>query len=348
MKEMKKELEKYLNKKFPFVIYRKPNSERINVLIQRDNSINYIKDYTESGFVFAPFDNEKKSLIIPFNISTKKVFINNFDIDKVGTKEIHSLDKKAKKSYISLLKRTIHHINSTKTKKIVVSRKELLEIENIDIFEVLIKLLFYYSNAFVYLWYHPLTGVWMGATPEVLLKVKNNKFKTMALAATKSYKGSLDVNWDLKERLEQQLVTDFIKNKLLDLNLKIDEPVTIKAGSLVHICSAIEGDLIPGYELSNLIDILHPTPAVCGIPKKISKRFILENENYDREFYTGFLGEMNTDSTTNLFVNLRCMKIDTEAKKISLFIGGGITRDSIPDDEWNETIIKSGVMKRVL
>ena len=106
--------------------------------------------------------------------------------------------------------------------------------------------------------------------------------------------------------------------------------------------------MIPGYELSNLIDILHPTPAVCGIPKKISKRFILENENYDREFYTGFLGEMNTDSTTNLFVNLRCMKIDTEAKKISLFIGGGITKDSIPDNEWNETIIKSGVMKRVL
>jgi isochorismate synthase len=64
-----------------------------------------------------------------------------------------------------------------------------------------------------------------------------------------------------------------------------------------------------------VISVLHPTPAVCGLPKQEAKDFILENEGYDRKYYTGFLGELNKEAfnketlKSDLYVNLRCMKI---------------------------------------
>ncbi|HEU0124995.1 MAG TPA: chorismate-binding protein, partial [Flavobacterium sp.] len=103
--------------------------------------------------------------------------------------------------------------------------------------------------------------------------------------------------------------------------------------------------------LEEVIDTLHPTPAVCGLPKKKSKVFILENENYDRTFYTGFLGELNstfteTNTSSDLFVNLRCMQIQED--KAILYMGCGITKESIPEKEWEESVNKSMTMKRVL
>jgi isochorismate synthase len=95
-----------------------------------------------------------------------------------------------------------------------------------------------------------------------------------------------------------------------------------------------------------LIDALHPTPAVCGLPKESAKEFILENEGYDRSFYTGFLGELSVENRSNLFVNLRCMQVKDATYYI--YIGGGITSASVPEKEWEETVAKSKVMLRVL
>jgi isochorismate synthase len=104
--------------------------------------------------------------------------------------------------------------------------------------------------------------------------------------------------------------------------------------------------------LKDVMNTLHPTPAVCGLPKAEAKQFLLQNEGYDREYYSGFLGELNYDfatgeeGKTDLFVNLRCMKI--EDNKAHLYIGCGITKDSDPEKEFVETVNKSMTMRRVL
>jgi isochorismate synthase len=97
---------------------------------------------------------------------------------------------------------------------------------------------------------------------------------------------------------------------------------------------------------------LHPTPAVCGFPKLDAQKFIIENEGYDRTFYAGFLGEWNKDfvsykeNCSDLYVNLRCMKI--EDQKAKLYVGGGINKGSNPEKEYIETVNKSLTMKKVL
>ena len=76
--------------------------------------------------------------------------------------------------------------------------------------------------------------------------------------------------------------------------------------------------------------------------------FILKNEAYDREYYTGFLGPMNEgeNKETNLYVNLRCLKF--EGGEVSIFVGGGITSESIPEAEWEETQHKCQTMMALL
>ena len=97
---------------------------------------------------------------------------------------------------------------------------------------------------------------------------------------------------------------------------------------------------------------MHPTSAVCGLPKQEAKYFIQKHEGYDREYYSGFLGELNIDLVTfrtlqtDLFVNLRCMKV--KQNKAQLFIGCGITKDSNPEKEYIETVNKSMTMKKII
>ena len=98
--------------------------------------------------------------------------------------------------------------------------------------------------------------------------------------------------------------------------------------------------------MKNLLNTLHPTPAVCGLPKEAAKSFILRNENYDRTFYTGFLGEININLVTDLFVNLRCVEIEEGFAKV--YVGGGITEESIPEKEWLETHFKTTTIKSIL
>lgn len=346
MENLKEELNKCLNRDTPFVFYRKPNSEIVKALIQNDDSINFSTCLTASGFVFAPFDDQEKSFVIREDNSVSL----SFSIKRAEDEPMEKVNEKSnveeRENYIDLVQKGIDFINNSSTQKIVLSRKEIVHYRDIDIFDVLEKLLNYYQQAFVYLWFHPMTGLWMGATPETLIEVNENRFKTMALAATQSYEGTLDAFWNIKEKQEQEFVTNYILLKLKDFNLEISDPFTVKAGSLLHICSEIQGELSFGDELHSIISALHPTPAVCGIPKENAKYFILKNENYNREYYTGFLGEIGSGSVTNLYVNLRCMKVNDTS--VNIYVGGGITKDSIAVDEWEETCIKSEVMKRVL
>ena len=340
-------------KKTPFVVYRKPKADVVSGFFMNTDALFYSEDFSEKGFVFAPFNNEQKAILFPEELSefiSEELFfkILNFKERAFSTPDV------SKDHHIQLVDKAIEEIIKNDLKKVVVSRKEVLEITEFNLIKIYQKLLQTYNNAFVYVWYHPKIGLWLGATPETLLDVEDTIFKTMSLAGTQVYKNIKNVVWKSKELEEQQLVTDFIERQLKEIssNLKIDKKETIKAGSLLHLSTQVTGVLNQNSTLKTLIRALHPTPAVCGLPRGNAKKFILENEQYDRSFYTGFLGELNMKSdkkkviNSSLFVNLRCMNIDEN--RVSVFVGGGITKESIAKKEWKETVSKSKIMKRVL
>jgi len=370
-KEFFKTLTQQFNNKLPFVAYRKPNANEVFAMLQEDDLIYRVSDFSEGGFVFAPFDVKGDANLIPL-IKSEILTINNVvKTESVVTKTFASeLLSEDKKNHINLVKKGIEAIKSGQFQKVVLSRNECVTLTDSKPISIFKSLLNTYSSAFVYCWFHPKVGLWIGATPETLLKVEGSRFTTMALAGTQQYDGTQDVNWDKKNKVEQQFVTDFIVENLEAVvnGIKVSGVETIKAGSLLHLKSQISGSIKNSpSNLQLLIKSLHPTPAVCGLPREVASQFILNNENYNREFYTGYLGELNFETIikprlskrnvenraytsikkkTQLFVNLRCMQLKNN--NAVLYIGGGITKDSIPEKEWEETINKSAIMKRVL
>src|SRR5690606_28990981 len=212
------------------------------------------------------------------------------------------------------------------------SRCEAISVSNFDLVNSFKLLVQFYPTAFKYCAFHPEIGLWMGATPEQLLKVRDISIQTVALAGTKT-KDKIDEDWGEKEKVEQQLVTDFILESLEPFiaEKSVSKPYTHQAGNLLHIKTDISAQLKDKSQLVEVLNVLHPTPAVCGFPKENAKDFILENEGYNREFYAGFLGELNYEAeniesnNSDLFVNLRCMKIENNIANI--YVGCGITKD---------------------
>lgn len=334
----------------PFVIYRKPNSKTIIGIFQKDDHLYFSENFTEKGFVFAPFSGVP--ICFPFDKSEVKynnIYFKNY------TEVPHQVETlfEEKEKFEALVEKGIEVIKAGIFNKIVLSRKETVSVVDFDLETTFERMVHNYTSAFCYCWFHPKIGLWMGATPEQLFKAKEYKFKTMSLAGTQSFKNDEEVSWKSKERKEQEFVTDFIIDGLKKetKELQVSIPYTARAGNLLHLRTDIEGVLNQDANLKNVIDILHPTPAVCGLPKDLAKAFIEQNEGYDREFYTGFLGEINheyatNDMATDLYVNLRCMKM--ENKQANLFIGCGITKDSKPEAEWEETVNKAKTMKQIL
>ncbi|MBQ0788097.1 MAG: chorismate-binding protein, partial [Oceanihabitans sp.] len=333
------------------------------------------KDLTESGFVFAPFNAEKQTVLMPFSVSEtleSRFIISEFITEDAPEKieiqqEEESVLTEAQDFHVNLVSKAIQAIEKERLKKVVVSRKEEVKLTESNPLQLFKRLLAQYPTAFVYCWYHPKIGLWLGASPETLLSVTGNRFTTMALAGTQTYQGDDTPEWEAKETEEQQLVTDYLIASLEPSvsNITVADTETLKAGNLLHISTRVSGIL--NSNLKEVVMALHPTPAVCGLPKTTAKEFILENENYNREFYTGFLGEINSKEKTsrntnrrnvennaysaiktvsNLYVNLRCMQL-TDVKA-SIYVGGGITKDSIAEKEWQETVNKTQTIKAVL
>ena len=193
----------------------------------------------------------------------------------------------------------------------------------------------------------PQAGMWMGATPERLLEVDGHMAYTNALA------GTLPVDskpmWSDKERVEQQIVSDYIATQLEKVGVTgytKSAVETIASGTVQHLKTSFEFEIENSEKIEQIIDALHPTPAVCGMPLEIAKLAIKKYEQSPRKYYTGYLGPWGIGEESHLFVNLRSMQVTKE--RALLYIGAGITEDSFPEREWKETQVKAQTLLNVL
>ncbi|PKA84398.1 isochorismate synthase [Ulvibacter sp. MAR_2010_11] len=342
-------LNTHFKKELPFVVFSLPDSDSLVALLQNDSQLHTTDTFIERSVVMAPFNFTESAYCIPYALST----ILEAKIEKttpVRKEIIPQEDNTEKDRYTKLVQEAIHVITIKNANKIVLSRKYHMKLKKFQISTLCNRIFNLYPGAFRYIWFHPDTGLWCGATPEILVKTENTSFTSMALAGTQPYNEKAPIYWNDKEIEEQRFVTDAITNSLQKVTdvLKISKTYTHKAGTLAHLRTDITGILRNGKAtLKTITTVLHPTPAVCGTPKKEAKKFITEKEGYDREFYTGFVGPIcGNDRCSNLYVNLRCMKIT--GNTAILYTGGGITGASKPFEEWQETQNKLQTMLQVL
>lgn len=258
--------------------------------------------------------------------------------------------------FTGIVRNAIDFIRTTGIAKVVVSRTAALALPTgFDPAAAFTALCACYPHAFVSLVAVPGVGAWLGATPEVLLTLDSTSLTTMALAGTQRRPTDLAleaVQWGRKEAVEQEMVGAYIRNFFASAgapNVQERGPHTVAAGSVVHLQTIFRVDLPETERLmlaNRVLNELHPTSAVCGMPKHQALAFILAHEGYDRSFYSGFLGPVHIQGESSLYVNLRCMQLS--ADHAHLYVGAGITADSDPTAEWRETALKAETMLAVL
>ena len=352
-----------IQKGLPFAIYLLPKPDNFTLVFQKDSQIHNIDILdieNNSGFVIARFDSAKTGLA---TIIKPDFIINSDDelgavieflnqIPDVGAYHFIDNTSISKEEYIDRVSYLIEKLEGNELQKVVFSRVVKREIsKDLHIANLLSLLREKYKNAFINMFHIPGEGTWCGASPETLFKITNNTIHTDALAGTKlASENNGNPVWTNKEKEEQYYVTLFIESLLSELGIHCytkTGPITINAGSIAHLRTNFS---IPISELKSkegkLIAGLHPTPAVCGLPKAEAYILIQKAERHQRRYYTGFLGPWKLAGSTQLFVNLRCAELSK--KFVNIYVGGGLTASSNPNDEYMETVHKSKTLLSVI
>ena len=262
-----------------------------------------------------------------------------------------------KAHYMEMVEKAIRKINLGEFSKVVPARMERVNlIDDFDLIRTFEKACHLYPNALISVVSVPGIGTWMGATPEELISFnKAKQFSTVALAGTQEIGNGTDlmeVAWRQKEIEEQAMVSRYIINCFKKIRLREYEeygPRTARAGRLAHLKTDFVVDTVATNfpQLATvMLKLLHPTSAVCGMPKEPATRFLLSHENFDRSFFSGFLGPVNMFEETHLFVNIRCMQLF--ANEAVLYAGAGVTAISDVEKEWEETNLKCQTMRKVM
>ena len=361
-------IDQCIGKEISLVLYRLPGEEEPTLLLAHVSRTEELHDYSllneKEGFVMAPFhcDASHPTVLLHPEIILKgaRPITDFLQSDAVGqwlALPASSADNRSfhpalseKKAYEHSFEQFLNALQRKDADKLVLSRCHVEpRQEQITPGDTFLKACRRYPDAFVYLFYTPTTGLWIGSTPEMLLSGVTPYFHTVALAGTKSADpDGKAIRWDAKNKQEQQWVVTYLKQLFTQMGIEWSHTDTqnIRAGNVIHLKTSFDFKFDGEAQLGDLLKKLHPTPAVCGFPKEKAYRFILENEGYDRTYYSGFVGILSGKGETHLYVNLRCM--EWTLTQTRLYAGGGLLSSSRLATEWQETKAKLQTMLSLL
>lgn len=369
----------YFQHKFSFALWRLPDSPALYLAasenLQQLSEINL--EEVIPGFLFAPFDPAEMKIHLPADdlfrfesgqlTSTQGSKLSGISINEFSQETFAKTTRYYERAYPSKIapERNFHQLVSDckdaiargDFEKIVPSRSKSVKLPvDFDVIDAFHQLCELNPHAMVSVFSSPLTGTWVGATPEMLVCVgKDQHFHTVAVAGTQPYAAGVDlqsVTWSQKDIEEQALVERYIISCFKKIRVREFEergPKTVVAGNLLHLKTHFDVDMaeINFPELGTvMLKLLHPTSAVCGMPLEPSLSFLKNQEGYDRQFYSGYLGPVNVHEESHIYVNLRCMQLF--ANVALLYAGAGVLADSDPEREWKETEMKMNTLGRII
>ena len=348
-----------------FALYRLPWTDECYLILQQSEEVEQLQDITElngkQGFVLSPFQQTEEHPIVIIRpdvtaydweeITQAVASLEKIDTIRQSSTPVSTLNEQERYDrYYAAFRRFMEPLKEKRIKKLVLSRPAFCPInESFSPLETFVKACNDYPRMMIYLCHTPVTGTWLGSTPEIILSGSSQSWKTVALAGTLPIVDGVEpAEWSDKNKEEQANVAEYIRKIIKKHGAKMTEkrPYTARAGQLVHLKTDFLFQLKETGFLGNLLKELHPTPAICGLPKEEAYQFILSNEGYDRRYYSGMVGWLDPKGQTDLYVNLRCMEI--RSTEVKLYAGGGILPSSEVRSEWEETSQKMKTMKNIL
>jgi len=333
-----------------FAIYRLPYAQECTLIAQTSGKPQEFHSCAEltgkQGFVMAPFAPSVEHPILLIRPDVIETETNVIFLTQIPLLSFARIKESPRQDYHIDFANFHAHLLNGDFQKLVLSRSvEIMNGEH-NILKMFHLACVSYPHMMVSLVLTPQSGIWLTATPEILLSGQGSEWQTIALAGTMPYED--DLRWNDKNIQEQRYVASYITQQLKQFTNHITEegPRTARAGHLAHLRSDFHFSLPEGAPIGDLLDALHPTPAVCGLPKEKARQFILQNEHHDRSYYSGFMGPMAIHQETNLFVTLRCMEIFVNGYR--LHAGGGLLKESVEEQEFQETETKLNTMRHII
>jgi len=357
---------------YPFAVFRMPGEKGFRLVIgtslqtvENDELGNLGRGFLISGYTgdhyFIKATWEISSNSVDAKSTSNSVFPESL-IDYEAENWIpyvlpNTVEETTEAEYINQVNNCISEINSSALIKVVPSRTKRIKIPGKKpLSATFVALIERYPDAFVSLISTPALGTWIGATPESLIEVnRDGIFRTMSLAGTQPYDGIQALHtlpWTQKEIEEQAMVSRYIINRFKEIRLREFEevgPRTVSAGNMAHLCSTFTVDT-EATDFQNLgsvmLKLLHPTSAICGMPKENAEMLLRKIEKHDRRLFSGYIGPVNMEFGSYIYVNLRCMEY--QGDEAILYAGAGVTAYSVAKEEWLETELKCNTILNII
>lgn len=197
----------------------------------------------------------------------------------------------------------------------------------------------------------------VGASPELLVEKFSRTISLLPMAGTRKRHARVgdddidvaDLQTNTKDLSEHAYLIENILTKLSSVAYDIaasPSPKVVRLPHVSHLTTPISASVKNDVDLFQLVNLLHPTPAVGGTPLNLALETIDELENFDREIYGAPVGWVDANGDGQCAIALRCAKI--EGKVATLYAGVGVVLESVPEDEFDETKAKFGSMRDAL
>ena len=248
--------------------------------------------------------------------------------------------------YTSALQRGLELVNGGELHKLVLAVRHSVSLTSpLDPLLLLKRLRHQQAGSCRFLWQRNRQDSFFGASPERLLSLRNGQLRCDALAGTagrNDHATSL-LNSD-KDRREHELVVQAITEHLSAQGLKPRRPRSpqlARHGQLIHLHTPITTPA-PGQSPLALAGVLHPTPAVAGLPRREAMSWLRSLEPFDRDGYAAPIGWIDSAGDAELRVAIRCGH--ARGAQLDLTAGAGLVRGSVAERELQEVGLKLTVL----
>lgn len=324
-----------LKRAVAFAAYSLPEEDAINFVI--DDEVSPV--VSSRKFIINTWDGTKINILDRITVGQAMHYPIRNDF-KLRTKRTTTLWEE----YEQGINQVTELLKSTDG-KVVVSRIKTINDARIDyvlIAKSAIEMFAVQKKAFRAIYFTPKTGAWCVCSPELLLNIdkKSGELSTVALAGTRN--GVTKEKWDDKNVREHSYVVKHISDSLKAIGVTptVDASETLTTGNIQHILTRIRGNIAEGKfqkKIDEIVEALHPTPAISGYPINWSREVIGHVEQHNRECYGGYIA-IDDEERYMAYVNLRSFAF--EPGSCCFWGGGGIMKDSSPRSEWNESELK--------
>ena len=312
--------------------------------IDKNIKSNLWKDFEQAEFTFTNsllrYENNKLS-IINDNDNLKSYFSNCSKSNNNRVNSKSSLKNIKYEQWKNLVEKAKKEINNSNLEKIVVAEMKRESINNFDLKSTILYMIEKYPNCTTYL-YKMKDSIFFGSTPEMIFEYTNKILKTEAIAGSIPNKG--EKTEEIKRKFENttlieehKIVSEYIEKQLLKISsnkITRSDLEVKKLNNINHLQSKIEVE-IKDNNFFEFISLLHPSPALAGFPVNDAKKWIKNNENFDRGLYAGSIGYVENDNS-NFYAALRCAMYNNSRSEIVSFAGNGIVKDSKVNYEIDE------------